>query len=215
MFKTAAILAFLALCGPVWGQSDSVKCDAAFRMSEGIYLSYEDFRNNHPLSKDEVRTDTDKEYLDFFGKTLEREKLFYTRNGASLSVDSKNVWGFYQNNVLHVNYAGTFYKVPLFGSISYLVATVEVVTPAYYSIGVMGGGVGATSVRTKEVRNFLINFYDGVVTQYSTDLAEFLLSRDAELYKEYLSLKPRKRKEQVSMFIRRYNEAHPVYFLKR
>jgi hypothetical protein len=43
---------------------------------------------------------------------------------------------------------------------------------------------------------------------------ELLLSRDEALYKEFKALKRKKKKEQISRFIKKYNEAHPVHFYK-
>jgi menaquinone-dependent protoporphyrinogen IX oxidase len=59
-----------------------------------------------------------------------------------------------------------------------------------------------------------MNFYDGAITEFSMEKAEELLSRDPVLFAEYMKLNRRNRKEQVNRYIRRFNEAHPVYFLK-
>jgi hypothetical protein len=46
------------------------------------------------------------------------------------------------------------------------------------------------------------------------DQVELLLARDKGLYDEFKKLSNKKQKEQIFRYIRRYNEAHPVYFLK-
>jgi hypothetical protein len=189
-------------------------CDAGCSITEGIYLSYDDFRANRPLTRAQIESDINKDQLDFFGEILSQPKFIFDYNGEKMNKDSKTAWGFYQNNVLHVNYNGEYYRVPVFGSICYLVAQVEVVSPALYTpvYGGMGMGMG-TTVRTQEIRNFLMSFYDGVISPFSMDLAEKFISRDADLYKEFKSLKSRQQKDQVARYIRKYNEMHPVYFL--
>jgi hypothetical protein len=192
-------------------QNDSILADDSFKIREGIYLNYHDFRNNKPIDREQLDSKLSKDHLDYFGKNLSESKFTYFKNGERITTESSTVWGFYQNNTLHVNYEKEFYRVPVFGAICYLMATVEVISPAFYTPGygaVMGG-----SVRTREVRNFLINFYDGKIVPFSMERAEKLISRDAELYNEYMKLKARHRKEQVSRYIRKYNELHPVYFL--
>jgi hypothetical protein len=211
--RTLCIVSLLLTAVMTPAQSDSVLCDANCKIKEGIFITYNDFRKNDPVTKENIESSIDREHLDFFGKSLMQEKLAYTRNGTKIYVDPKNVWGFFQNQNLHVNYNGEFFRVPLFGSISFLVGTVEVLSPTYYGVG-YGGVMGSSGIKTRELRNFLINFYDGVVTEFSMEFAKRLLSRDEALYKEFCSLRPRKQKEQVSRYIRKYNELHPVYFLK-
>ena len=100
--------------------------------------------------------------------------------------------------------------MPVFGSICYLVANVTVYYPGIYDpmMGYpMGGGRG------RELREFLMNFYDGQVREFRMDLVDTLLSRDAAIYRDYQKLGRRQRKEQTYRFIRRYNESHPVFFL--
>lgn len=183
-------------------------------LTEGIYLSYDDFRKNTPITKNEIETTINKDQLDFFGKVIDQLKFTYKKNGNTQIAEAKNAWGFYQNHTLYINYKEMFYRVPVFGAICYLVAVVEV--PVYYP-GFYGpgfGGSAGTTMKTKEVREFIINFYDGVVQELNYDVVEQLLSRDETLYKEFKALKKRKKKELISRYIKRYNELHPVYFLK-
>lgn len=126
-------------------------------------------------------------------------------------MESKNVWGFFQNNTLYVNYKEEFYRVPVFGAISYLVANVTVVNVGFYD-PLLGYPAGTTNA--KEIKEFLIDFYTGVMEVFTVSRAERLLARDQQLYEEYNKLGGRKKKEQIYRFIRRYNDLHPVYFLK-
>jgi hypothetical protein len=215
MFQGRLVCVLLCVC-TFFGvaQKDSVIFDETSALTEGIYISYEDFRRNSPVTKHEIETNLNKDQLDFFGKVIDQLKFTYTRNGTSQTVEAKNAWGFYQNKTLYVNYKEVFYRVPVFGAICYLVAIVEVPTyyPGYYGPG-FGGTVGG-NVKTREVREFIINFYDGQVQELNFEIVEKLLSRDEALYKEFKALKRKKKKELVSRFIKRYNELHPVYFLK-
>jgi hypothetical protein len=75
-------------------------------------------------------------------------------------------------------------------------------------------GYPVTTANTTEVREFIMNFYDGTVLPLSPGLAEEMLRRDEALFSEYKKLKKKRRKEELYRFIRRYNERHPVYFLE-
>jgi hypothetical protein len=198
-----------------FGQNDSIKCDETYRIPEGIYINYEDFRKNNPVKREQIETNLSKDQLDFFGKTLDAEKFAFTGKDGKTIIESKKVWGFYQNNALHINYNNKFYRVPVFGAISYLVALVEVLSPSYYPTygGSIGGSVG-TTIKTQEMREFILNFYNGLLTPFTMNEAELLISRDSVLFAEYKTLKRKKQKEQITRYIRKYNELHPVYFLK-
>lgn len=199
-----------------FAQHDSTAFTADERMSDGIYLSYSDFRMNRPVTPAQINSPVSKEQQNFLEKALQQEKLSYQYGGVLHTTESKAVWGFFQNGVLYLNYKGEFYRVPVFGSISYFVATVIVnnpmASPMMYGGGfAMGASVGTTY---REMREFTMDFYDGKLTELSMDKVEDLLSRDKPLYDEFMALSHRKRKDQLYRFIRRYNERHPIYFLK-
>ena len=51
-----------------------------------------------------------------------------------------------------------------------------------------------TTYKTQEVRDFLINYYDGIIVPFSLEHAEQLLSRDTTVYAEFKALKRKKQK---------------------
>ncbi|MBL7910580.1 MAG: hypothetical protein JNJ41_05975 [Bacteroidia bacterium] len=204
-----ALLFCTLLKGFLTGQSDSIIVPADLGIADAVYISYFDFRHNKGVLKEQISSSLNKEQLDFVGKNLDQETFTYSDGQKTAEIKSNTIWGFVQNKTLYINYKGSFYRVPVFGSVCYLVATVEIVGAGFYD-PMFGYGSG----RRQEVREFLINFYDGVITEFKMDEAEILLSRDKLLYTEFKKLNRRKQKEQIFRYIRKYNEAHPVYFLK-
>jgi hypothetical protein len=207
--KLVVFLFCILLKGLLFGQSDSTIVPADLGIVDAIYLTYYDFRHNKGILKEQISSTVDKEQLDFMGKSLDKETLSYSDNQKTAEIKSNTVWGFVQNKTLYINYKGSFYRVPVFGSVCYLVATVEIVGAGFYD-PMFGYGSG----RRQEVREFLINFYDGVITEFKMEEAELLLSRDKLIYAEFKKLNRRKQKEQIFRYIRKYNDAHPVHFLK-
>lgn len=194
-------------------QQDSILRDENFKMTEGLYLSYSDFRRNAPVTRDKIESGVPKDHLDFFGKTVALKQFTVETNGEKTVISSNIPWGYYQNTTVYVNFKGEFYRIPVFGAISYFVAIVDVPATAMYTPGYGTMGMG-TTMKTQETREFLMNFYDGKIIPFSMDYVEELLQKDEAIYKEFKSLGRKKRKEQVSRYIRRYNDQHPVYFLK-
>lgn len=209
--KALYSLLFLLASFFCFSQSDSVAYAPGMPIEDGIYLSYQDFRFNKGIAKSQIKSTQDKDQLEFISKVLTEEKITIITNGNENTFNSKDVWAYFQNNTFYINFKGEFYRVPVFGSISYLVAYVTVISPAFYDPRFALSSPASTS---KELKEFLMNFYDGELKEFNLTSAEELLSRDAALFEEYKKLSNRKKKDEVYKFIRRFNQAHPVYFLK-
>lgn len=207
--KVFLFFLFVQLTG--FAQTDSLIFTSDMKIEDGLYLSYTDFRNNKSISIDQIISKQDKEQLEFITKTLANESFSVNIEGTIFKHNSKDVWGYFQNNTFYVNYKGDFYRVPVFGSISYLVAYVTVVSPAFYDPRFALSSPASTS---KELREFLMNYYDGVMVEFTIKTAEDLLRRDQALFEEYDKLSQRKKKDEIYRYIRRFNQAHPIYFLK-
>jgi hypothetical protein len=218
LFIRIAFLTLLSLAGSSFvlqAQNDSIPYTGAAMIKEGLFLSYEDFRHNKSIPKTDIQSPIKKEQLDFLTKVTEQDSIVFVAGGAKVKTATKKIWGFYQNNTLFVNYENNFYRVPVFGAICYLVATVE----TYYNNGFYDPffnnsmGVGTTTP-TKEIRDFLMDFQDGKVIPFSMEKVESLLQKNKSVYDEFMKLKKRQRKEQVSRYIRKFNEAQTIYFLR-
>jgi hypothetical protein len=202
---------FVVLVFSAKAQSDSVQYLSGEPIQDGVFLSYWDFRRMNVISKENIEFKGNKEQLDYLSKALEQEKFKYKIKGSELNINSKEVWGYVQNNTFYVNHQGKFYRIPVFGSISFLVAMVEVKQSGFYDPRFGGFSGGMT---TTEQREFIMNFYEGKLTELKQSEVELLLSRDKMLYDEYSKLSNRKQKEQLYRFIRRYNDNNPIYFLR-
>jgi len=194
---------------------DSSAYSGDFRLYEGLYLNYDEFRYNWPVPKEKIITKINKEQLDFYSKLIEEEFIEYTeRDGTVTKVRSEKVWGYCQNNIIFINMDKNFYRIPVFGAISNFIGTVEVAnfSPGYDPF--MNAPIGSTQMKTREIRQFLFDFYSGEITPFSTEQLEEYLKKDDAVYKEYILLNRKKRKEFATKYIRMYNEKHPVYFPK-
>ena len=204
-------LLFFLFCfsGMLRAQQDSVVFDAGSVLPDRIYLTYSDFRAGGGISREEVEWNGDKTQLEFLTRILSAETFSCKINGAVAKIDTINVWGYSQNNWLYLNYKGEFYRVPVFGAISYMVANVTVNVPGYYDprFGYTTGSGSAT-----EVREFLMSFYDGRIRELSVKEALELFKPDAALYEEFKKLRKGSQKNELYRYIRKYNAAHPVYF---
>lgn len=196
------------------GQVDSIRLTDSTFFKDGLYVTYNDFRHNFNLPKNIIKTNIDKDAIDFYTKITSTGILNYVLSGNTYSLEPKKIWGYVQNQTVFLNYNGVFYRVPIFGAISYFAGIVEVT--GYYN-GVydpmFGSGMGR-AVKTQELKEFTMNYYNGLVKSFDMEEIDQLLSKDEEVYKQFKTLSRRKRAKQASRFIRMYNERHPIFYLK-
>ena len=78
----------------------------------------------------------------------------------------------------------------------------------------MNSPMNSRQYKTREIRQFLFDFYSGEIAPFSIEKVEEFLKRDDAVYKEFMTLNKKKKKEFVTKYIRMYNEKHLVYFPK-
>lgn len=209
------VLFFLFLNFVQLKAQDSIAYTKDFRLYEGLYLGYQDLRYNWPIPKEKIITKINKDQLDFYSKLIEEEYIEYTeRDGSVSKIKSGLVWGYCQNNIIFINQEKNFYRIPVFGAISNFIGTVEVISysPGYDPF--MNAPIGSSQYKTREIRQFLFDFYSGEVSPFSIEKLGEYLKRDESIYQEFSALKNKKKKEFATKYIRMYNEKHLVYFPK-
>ena len=192
-------------------QNDSLQFNPIFGIADGVYLSYYDFRHGIAIHKNNINSKLDTSQIEFISKVLAQDKFQFVKDGQVNTMESKKVWGFFQNNAFHIAYNNEFYRVPVFGAISYLVAQVKVVTPGYFDPRF---GYQTNSITTTELKEFLMSYYDGSVQEFTMQRADALMATDRAFSEEINKLSSRQKKKQMYSLIRRFNELHPVYVLR-
>lgn len=178
---------------------------------EGIYLTCKCFLEKHPIEKNEIVTDLDLNDGEFYGKALSKPKLSFTKNGYMKTVYTDSVWGFIQNNTLYVNVQGRFYRVPVFGRISYFMAMVEVNQMVGAGIDPLTGLPVSVPSRTRELKEYILLFDAGCGPfPFNLEKIENELRKDEEVWNEYHQEKSKNRKKFITKYIRKYNAHHPL-----
>lgn len=214
MLKIVTIVLACIFYACVAKAQDSVIYNNDLRLYEGLYLNYQDLRYNWPIPKEKIITKISKDQLDFYSKLVEeQEEIEYIERDSSIrKIRSEDLFGYCQNNVIFVSYDKSFYRIPVFGNISYFLGSISV--QSYSGNLAMNAPMTSTNFKPREIKEFLLDFYSGEMTLFSIEQAEEYLKRDAEIYKEYSALSKKNKKSQTSKYIRLYNEKHPVYFPK-
>ncbi len=178
---------------------------------EGIYINCGSFLQKTPIDKSQIKNDIDKNDGEFYGKAVSKPKLSFEAGGDIKTISTDSVWGFVQNRTLYVNVQGRFFRVPVFGRISYLMAMVEVNQFANAGFDPITGMPMRVPSKTREMREFVLLFDAGCGPfPFDLEKVEKELRKDEEVWKEYEKEKIRNRKKYITRYIREYNSRNPL-----
>ena len=202
------------------GQGDSTgytRFTPQFKIREGIYLNFEQVKNNRPIPKSRIVSAADYDEQYFYDHALQSKEIYYYDNfGVKQEIQTKKIWGYSQNGSLYVNINDGFYRINILGNICHFVANYTSYNNNYpysfydYRYNPYGGR--ASTYTTTEMRQYLLDFATGNILDYNVTSVELLLMRDPELHDEYISLRNRKKKQLKFLYIRKFNERNPLYF---
>ncbi len=115
-------------------QEGMVKYTPDFRFRDGIYVNFDQVKQNSPIPKAKLLTSTDYNDKEFFKKLLESEKIYYYDGmGVRQEVNVSNIWGYARNGVLYIQVQKNFNRITFVGSICHFVADVTTYDNRYYS----------------------------------------------------------------------------------
>jgi hypothetical protein len=205
-----------------------------FRFKDGLYLNFDQVKNNNPIPKAKLLTSVDYNDRDFYDKLFKNDRIyFYDDMGMRQEVARNNLWGYSRNGILYVQIQDNFNRITFVGSICHFVADITTYDshyspygygydPYYYSPYNYNSyyypynpyspyySPYRNSSRN-ELKQYIIDFESGKVMEFDTDNTELLLMKDKELYEEYVQLPRRKKKELMFVYIRKFNEKNPLY----
>ncbi len=219
------LIAFILLLPVlVQAQTDTIKAkkiqfDQDFKFKDGIFLSFEDVRRNNPIPKARIITDLNYNDYAFFEKVLENGVVqVLDEMGQQHEMNSKEIWGFSQNGTLFIKWNEEFNRIPIFGKLCHFIADKTFIEnrndPYYNSYNYYNpyGSPYSQTVQT-ELRQYILDMETGQVMDFDRENVEIVLARDKELYTEYVNLKNKKKEQLKFLYLRKYNERNPFYFI--
>lgn len=190
-----------------------VRYQPGFAFREGLYFTFTAFRNNAPtVPKDRLTTDQGQRITDL---RTTNGKVFYPDSlpagqagtGERKRLDLDRLWGFCDNGVVYVRAGNGFSRIGLMGSISHL--TFDATYRDWGGYGMYGG----TTTYTVEEQRFL-DMDSGAFLPVTAGGIYPVIARDEVLKEAFDALPKKERNKQgtVFLFMRRYNDRHPLYF---
>lgn len=212
------ILAFIVslLCFNVSiAQVDSIKLVAynpGFRFTDGIYINQQQMVQNQPIPLSKIVTKINKSSFDFFERLLSEEKISYLNTyGLTQEIKVEEIWGFCRRGSIYINWGDDFTRITIVGNICHFVSSVTINDDRNFDNNFIYGYSMPSATSHTEIRQYIMNFESGKILEYTTENVGVELMPDTELFDEYNKLKKKKKRDLKFLYIRKFNEKHPLY----
>jgi len=221
------LFSLLLVCISISGlaQSHTVAYTRDYEFKEGVYITPFQFEDNKPVSKSKIISNVAPNRVDYIGEVMKQKVLVYLDSitGQEQKIAIENVWGYCQNRILYIYYNKKFVRMNTIGQLCQFTGTVTttVSNPMYSGMGMgmgmgMGGmgmgypGSGGGTSTYEELRQFIFDTRTNQIVEFTPQMTEQLLQDDEQLYKEFSELKHRKKSEMMFVYLRKYNDRHPL-----
>ncbi len=193
-----------------------IKYTPEFEFKEGIYLDFEQVKNNNPIPISRIISSLDPNDRDFFDKLFIKDKVYiYDKFGMKQLIKPNTIWGYSDNGFLYIGLSEGFHRISIIGSVCHFVADITVYSTYYndpYYYNSYYNSMRPVTTKSSELRQYLLDFKTGKIYDYNVQGLEIILMNDPELHDEYTALKKRKKKQLKFYYLRKYNERNPLYF---
>ena len=178
------------------------KYERGFSFKEGIYITFQDFKNNNPVPKSRIKTRYNYLFANFFENITQIKKLeYYDTNDSLHKTTWKKVWGY--SNGLNIYHNKM--RIDIIGAICHLVffyqTSYQVRTPSGY----------ASIPAGERAKIYIIDFKDGAMYKLNKKNLKLILMRDKELHEKFVA-STKTEKMNLYHWMKLFNEYHPIYF---
>ncbi len=215
------LIFFCFFAANIFAQTDStgnilqkvVKYSPDFKFRDGIFLNFDAVKNNSPIPKTRIITSLDYRKNDFFNKLFQEGKIFlYDQVGQQVEVEAAKIWGYSDKGILYIRYNEEFNRISVLGSLCHFVANKTTFYEYYDPYSYSPYQQPTQTSQSVEMHQYVLNFETGDVKEFSYENIEIFLMSDTTLYDEYNALKKKKKEQLKFLYLRRFNEKHPIYF---
>ncbi len=164
-----------------------------FPFEEGIYLSFEEFKENAPSMKNAYEKRGD----DLYVKEDSSEKF--------IRVDPDKVWGYSSGGNVYIALEDGFWRFIRIGALSHFTAVILV---QFQTVDNFGFPV---TQQSRSLRHMFLDFESGDVFELTSKNVEPFIEKEPLLHKKYEKFKKIRTPELIQI-IQAYNEIHPIRF---
>lgn len=195
------ILFVLASCPAAMAQYDSSAVYPDFRFNDGIYLTFDDFKNNRPVYTNfEIKYRGGATYL----------YIMCADSSRSYDCEVKQPWGYCLNKsvFIHQGYGDNYFRLQVIGAlIHYFVIEMQYYDPAFNDPFNPYSTVPNRRITNREL---VMEWTTGRRFEFCyKNFKIFLQEKDPQLLQQLESTK--KKRKMIYFFMLKYNEKHPVF----
>ncbi len=203
--KLIFIFVLISLTGV--SQTSNVPYSREYKFAEGIFLTVHQFRSNSPISKAFIISEISKDDVDFLKEEVKKKKIAYQDSSKlQYKIETSNIWGYCQNRTIYINYNNDFIRVNVIGTLMQFTALVTT-SPGFMDPMYSNYGLNTT---VDELRQFVFDTQTNKVTPFDVKNLTLLLKNDTELYDQFMALGKREKADSQFIYLRKYNEKHPL-----
>lgn len=214
MFRFTIGLFFLVLAFDGYGQYYSSP-----EVLDGFYPTRETLFENRPILPKDLETPLSLDSPDFFVSSLNQEFLYVRSKANTDSIRVDTLFAAAVAGVPYIQVQGEFYRCITFGRLCYF-ATIQplsgrsVATGASMSIGPWGTMARTNNGNNMANEEFVFDLKTGEVRVLDYKTLIYFIQTDEKLLYAYNQLKKREKRNQKYLFIKRFNENHPLHYFK-
>ncbi len=181
-----------------------VKYTTGFVFNDGIYKTFQEFKNNNPsIKKFTAKKSSPYSNPDYILLAYECPDSLKAHDNCQL----KDVWGYTYHGDVYIahSYYSYYFKLMVIGSVCHFVGLSS-------SIGVNPYNNLTIGLESDEsYQQFMLDFETGKINEFNYKIfSAFLKTHDDVLYKELK--KQKKKKKIIFKYLLKYNESHPIWF---
>lgn len=192
----------ILLFSAVFGYSQSSEQRAEKRPQDGVYLSFDELRENAPSVQ---RPQLFRSMYDTSFTILQWSRTpslyYFDKNNQKVSLKRESIIMIAESGTAYIQQNGVFHKALLYGSI---IVFTEIYPKVNEPMAVVVTEVKASS------RDRMLDTENEMLMDYTLENFQKILKRDEELYREFNAIKSIKQKRKlVYRYIEKYNSRNP------
>lgn len=207
-----ALLFFMAFFSRTEGQQQNLDSGT---FNDGIYLTFENFATNSPLSFTRLISPYSKSIKEILTETNNNTELQYHDDyGIAKKISGKDIWGICVEGNVYIQIGDIYSKLEIIGALSYFSAELEVqktIPDNDFTYGIKPN-IQQQSSYSIEKKQYILDFETGKILETNTTNLLSLLEKDKELYEEYKNLNLRQKKKLFFYYVTAFNKKYPIRF---
>ena len=202
--KAVLVLSALlsAAISPAQPDGTGVPYTSAYDFRSGIYLTFEEFRNNAPGIPIDALSDDQGLRIRDIEEEIGRS-YHVDSTGRRVRIDAGRIWGYCTHAIVRVAAGNGFFRIGRMGALAHLIIERTVHDYDPYS-----SGYGGYTMQEER----MVDMMTGELLPFDVAGMDKALLRDPVLSEEFRALPKKERRQAATLyrFLQRYNARHPL-----